>query len=78
MNWGFIGLLVVLALFVILLVVNPKLSCFGKRIASPLYPVFRGRKRKRAALAQPAVPPQQGPAGKGPEKPVEDYGFKLH
>lgn len=77
MNWGFIGLLVVLAMFVILLVANPKLSCFGKRIVSPLYPVFRGRKRRRAVSAEPSVPPQPGPAGKAPDKPGEDYGFKL-
>lgn len=77
MNWGFIGLLVVFALFILLLFTNPKLSCFGKRITSPLYPVFRRKKRKRGEAAEPAAPPMEGAKGKAPDKPVEDYGFKL-
>jgi len=77
MNWGFIGLLVVLALFIIILIANPKLSCFGKRIASPLYPVFRGRKRRKAASAEPSVPPHRAAAGTAPGKTGEEYGFKL-
>lgn len=74
MNWGFIGLLVVFALFIILLFTNPKLSCFGKRITSPLYPILRRRKKKKRDAAGP---PQVGGEKKSEEKPVEDYGFKL-
>ncbi|OGD24557.1 MAG: hypothetical protein A2Y56_13145 [Candidatus Aminicenantes bacterium RBG_13_63_10] len=74
MNWGFIGLLVVFALFIILLIANPKLSCFGRRITSPLYPLFRRRKMKRRGTAGP---PAGGAEGIAPEKPVEDYGLKL-
>ena len=46
MNIGAYGILIVFGAFVLLLVFNPNLSCFGKRIKSPLYPVFRRRSRK--------------------------------
>ena len=39
MSFGAYGLLVIFGLFILLLAVNPKLSCFGKRIASPFYPL---------------------------------------
>ncbi|MBN2200000.1 MAG: hypothetical protein JW747_09165 [Candidatus Aminicenantes bacterium] len=77
MNWGFIGLLVVFALFILLLFTNPKLTCFGKRITSPLYPILRRRKRKRRDDAGPPAPSREGGEKEPQEKPVEDYGFKL-
>ena len=46
MPWSVYGILVVFALFVLLMVVNPKLSCFGKRIGSPLYPLLRKKKKR--------------------------------
>lgn len=46
MNWGLYGILIVFALFILLLVFNPNLSCFGRRIRSPLYPLFRKKKKK--------------------------------
>lgn len=46
MNWGVYGILIVFGLFVLLLILNPNLSCFGKRISSPLYPLVRKRKRR--------------------------------
>lgn len=45
MNWGLYGILIIMALFIILLILNPNLSCFGKRIRSPLYPLLRKKKR---------------------------------
>jgi len=39
------GILVVFAAFIILLFLNPNLSCFGKKIRSPLHPLI-GRKKK--------------------------------
>lgn len=45
MNIGLYGLLIVFGAFVLLLIINPNLSCFGKRIKSPLYPVLRRRSR---------------------------------
>jgi hypothetical protein len=62
-NWAVAGMLVVFAAFILLLIVNPNLSCFGKRLKSPFYPLFR-----KKALA-----------GRKQAKPIktEDYGFRL-
>lgn len=46
MSWGIYGILVIFGIFVLLLILNPNLSCFGKRVKSPLYPVLRKKKRK--------------------------------
>jgi hypothetical protein len=74
MSFGAYGLLVIFGLFILLLAVNPKLSCFGKRIASPFYPLARKRRSSQKA----------GEAGKtggeeenAPRKKTEDYGFHL-
>lgn len=77
MNWGFIGLVAVFALFIILLIANPKLSCFGKRVTSPLYPLFRGRKLKKREPTGRETTPGQDAGLKASEKKTEDYGFKL-
>lgn len=47
MNIGVYVILVLFGLFVVLLVVNPNLSCFGKRVRSPFYPLTR--KKGKAA-----------------------------
>ena len=47
MPWTGYGILAVFALFVLLMIINPKLSCFGRKISSPLYPLMRKRKQKR-------------------------------
>ena len=47
MSWGIYGILVIFGLFAFLLILNPNLSCFGKRVKSPLYPVLRKKRRKR-------------------------------
>lgn len=47
MNWGLFGFLFIFALFILLMITNPRLSCFGKRIKSPLYPLFRKKKKRR-------------------------------
>ena len=70
MGIGAYGILVIFGLFILLLAVNPKLSCFGKRIKSPFYPLVR---RKRQAKKAGGTKP--GPDGTG--KKTEDYGFKL-
>ncbi|MBU1186373.1 MAG: hypothetical protein KJ908_05740 [Acidobacteria bacterium] len=44
MNLGAYVILVVFAAFIILLFLNPNLSCFGKKIRSPLYTRI-GRKK---------------------------------
>ena len=45
MNFGAYGILVVFAAFILLLIINPNMSCFGKKVRSPLYPFFRKKKR---------------------------------
>ena len=47
MNWGVYGILIIFGAFVLLLILNPSLSCFGKRVSSPLYPLLRNRKKKK-------------------------------
>ncbi len=90
MSLGAYGILVVFGLFILLLVLNPKLSCFGKRIRSPFYPLLR-KNAKNRKKAQPQThdygfhlvdgAPESGKketaAKKESEKKTEDYGFKL-
>lgn len=64
MNVGTIGILIVLGAFVLLLILNPNMSCFGRKIKSPFYPLFRRKKMRR-----------EGGEAKKPPK-TEDYGFR--
>ena len=50
MKLALYGILVILALFVVLMVFNPNLSCFGRKLKSPLYPVLRKKKRKQKMM----------------------------
>jgi len=70
MGIGAYGLLVIFGLFILLLAVNPKLSCFGKRIKSPFYPLVRRKRQVKRTDGK-------GPGPEGTEKKAEDYGFKL-
>lgn len=63
MKWTLTGMLVIFAAFILLLILNPNMSCFGRRIKSPFYPLIR--KRKMREDAQQKKPPK-----------TEDYGFK--
>jgi hypothetical protein len=45
MKLGYYGILIIFIAFFLLLVLNPNLSCFGKRLKSPFYPLFRRKKR---------------------------------
>lgn len=65
MNIGTIGVLVIFAAFVLLLILNPNMSCFGRKIKSPFYPLFRKKKRMG----------REGEEAKKPPK-TEDYGFR--
>ncbi len=69
MNIGVIGILVVFAVFIVLIAANPRLSCFGRKIASPFYPLFR---RKRMADEKRRQYQDHLRNIK-----TEDYGFKL-
>jgi len=82
------GILIVLAAFIILIILNPKISCFGRRIKSPLYPLLRKKKKAEKATdygfklvnessRKPAAP-APGKDGKSEaQKKTDDYGFKL-
>ncbi len=87
MRIGAYGILVILALFILLLIFNPKLSCFGKRVRSPLYPLLRRRKKKAVPETKDygfrlvERPDKEKRAKTGepakPPKKTEDYGFRL-
>jgi hypothetical protein len=64
MSWGTTAIIVIFAAFVLLLILNPNMSCFGRRIKSPFYPLLRKKRLKSGA-------------GEGDKKPpkTEDYGF---
>ena len=90
MNFGAYGILIIFGAFVLLMILNPNLSCFGKWLKSPLYPLLR--KRSRASRKQLPIEdygfdlegdervraPRPQPHA-APEKkiPTEDYGFSL-
>lgn len=46
MNWRIYVILIIFGLFFIILIINPNLSCFGRRIKSPFYPLFRRKKKE--------------------------------
>ena len=50
MKLALYGILIVLALFIVLMVFNPNLSCFGRKLRSPLYPILRKKKQKQKRM----------------------------
>lgn len=89
MSWGAYAILIIFGAFILLLVINPNMSCFGKRIRSPFYPLRRKRAMKRkltdyqfdlggkAAKDAKAGGTPAGPDKKAGAKKTEDYGFRL-
>jgi hypothetical protein len=88
MNWGTYGILIAFGLFVLLMIFNPRISCFGKRIRSPFYPLLRKKARKKApppaedygfhlteGESKDGAKPPTG--GRKAVKETEDYGFRL-
>ena len=71
MSWSTYAILIVFAAFVLLLIINPNLSCFGKRITSPFYPLLRKKRLK----GKPGAVPGAGAGEKAAQK-TEDYGFR--
>ncbi len=69
MKFGLYGFLIIFGAFVLLLMFNPNLSCFGKRLKSPFYPVSR---RKRMAREQ-----ELDRQARLKQIKTDDYGFKL-
>lgn len=85
MNWGLYGILIVFGLFVLLLIFNPNLSCFGRTIRSPLYPLLRKRRKKKAKAEDYGfhlVDEAERSSPKERREPIKtvktkDYGFNL-
>lgn len=50
MKLALYGILIILALFIVLMVFNPNLSCFGRKLKSPFYPVLRKKKQKQKKI----------------------------
>jgi len=88
MNWGTYGILIAFGLFVLLMIFNPRISCFGKRIRSPFYPLLRKKRQKKAprpaedygfrlteGVAKDAV--KAAEEKKKAVKKTDDYGFRL-
>jgi hypothetical protein len=93
MSWGAYAILVIFGAFVLLLILNPNMSCFGKRVKSPFYPLRRKRALKKKMTdykfnlveGPDKKPETAGRAGqdkkaadkKASDKKTEDYGFRL-
>ncbi len=69
MNIGVYGLLFVFAAFIILLIRNPSMSCFGKKLRSPFYPLLRRKRIARDA--------ERLKEARRKTLATSDYGFKL-
>jgi hypothetical protein len=88
MNWGTYGILIAFGLFILLMIFNPRISCFGKRIRSPFYPLLRKKSRKKApppaedygfrlAEREGKVEAKAAEGKKEAVKKTDDYGFRL-
>lgn len=77
MNWGVTGLLIVFAAFILLLVFSPNMSCFGRRLKSPFYPLMRRRKLSKAKSSSVLGASTRAEARSARKIPTDDYGFKL-
>ncbi|HAR35368.1 MAG TPA: hypothetical protein DCR87_00395 [Acidobacteria bacterium] len=84
MSWTIYGILIIFGLFIILMIINPNLSCFGRRIRSPFYPVTRKKKMRTVSREykfdlgeQGKTPGQTSPKDATKKPKTEDYGFKL-
>ncbi len=51
MNWATYGVIIIFGAFIILMIVNPNLSCFGRKLASPLYPILRHKKKAKKRIS---------------------------
>jgi hypothetical protein len=51
MNIGAYGLLIIFGIFIFLLIRNPNMSCFGKKLKSPFYPILRRKRMQRETEA---------------------------
>ncbi len=47
MPWTVYGIMIVFGVFVILIIIDPRLSCFGRKLRSPFYPILRKKKQRK-------------------------------
>ncbi len=47
MPWTVYAILIVFGMFVLLMIIDPRLSCFSRKLSSPLYPILRKKKQPR-------------------------------
>jgi hypothetical protein len=69
MNIGTYGILIIFGAFILLLIWRPNMSCFGKKLKSPFYPILRRKRMQRDAQAVLLE--------KRKRIQTSDYGFKL-
>ncbi len=50
MNWATYGVIIIFGAFVILIILNPNLSCFGRKITAPLYPILRHKRKSQKRI----------------------------
>jgi len=82
MSWGAYVILILLGIFVLLLILNPCISCFGRTLSSPFYPLIRKKRQKRIKTEDYGfhlVDQEKGKSlpGKKAAIKTEDYGFNL-
>ena len=46
MPWTVYAILIVFGMFVLLMIIDPRLSCFSRKLSSPLYPILRKKKQR--------------------------------
>ena len=86
MNWGIYGILILFGIFLILLIISPNLSCFGKRLRSPLYPLLRRKKQRKietedygfSLVSDSGEKKSKAKNKKKTEKSNDSSNFKLH
>jgi len=88
MPWTVYAILIVFGMFVLLMIINPRLSCFGRKISSPLYPIMRKKKQRQLQTEDYGFSlvdedmKRDKPTSRKDHKDVqldktEDYGFHL-
>jgi hypothetical protein len=77
MSWGAYAILFIFAAFIVLLVINPNVSCFGKRVKSPFYPLTRKR-QIRKKMTDYKFDLGEGTGGKKAAPPDKQAAQKPH
>ncbi len=82
MSFGIYGILILFGAFVLLLVLNPNITCFGRRLKSPFYPLLRKREMRRKAQGKGTgldleKRKLEQTKKKQPPQKTDDYGFRL-